>query len=254
MNKCLIAFGSNLGDEDLIFEQTTARLSDVAGLSMMATSQPIRTTPVGGPSGQPIYLNAAVAVQTRLNPAELHQALIHIETELGRERRVRWGARKIDLDLLLYGSEHFENETLTIPHPRMSFRRFVLEPAAEIAGEMRHPIADMTIHELLDHLTNMPNEILWVTDTSPATKNLRDQVLNSAASAGWTIHLVGDQECFERLRSQAKLVAWDANRPTSLLQQTFRGPQLQLPALAEKIETELMAAMEAMKPIAVRPR
>jgi len=249
MNQCLIAFGSNLGDEDSIFEQTTTRLGEVAGISISAISQRIRTTPIGGPSDQPDYLNAAITVQTWLKPVELHQALIRIETELGRERRVRWGARKIDLDLLLYENECLETETLTIPHPRMSFRRFVLEPAAEIAGEMRHPIAGMTIQELLDHLLNAANEILWVSEISATTTNLRDRLMLSAAGAGWTIHLVDDEERFETLRSQAKLVAWDANRPRSLIAKIFRGPQLQLPALPEKIETELMAAMEAMKPV-----
>jgi 2-amino-4-hydroxy-6-hydroxymethyldihydropteridine diphosphokinase len=104
-------------------------------IEIEACSSIYRTEPVGGPPGQPDYLNAAVRVRTRLAPDALLEACLDIERDLGRVRRIRWGPRPIDIDLLLYGAEQYASDGLVVPHPRMRERLFVLVPLADIAPE-----------------------------------------------------------------------------------------------------------------------
>ena len=170
MHDCLIAFGSNLGDGQAIFQQSLSRLADTPGIENLKAGVPVCTDPVGGPAGQAKFLNAAIRLQTILSAENLHQKTIEIEQELGRVRGQRWGARKVDLDLLLYDDLVLESAQLVIPHPRMTFRRFVLEPAEEIAGEMLHPMSRMTISELIQHLDRTPRLIVWVT---PSPQEIR---------------------------------------------------------------------------------
>ena len=151
MVDCLIAFGANEGDPESNFRQVVELLRTSADVEVTASGEPCRTEPVGGPAGQSMYLNASIRLATTLSAEKLHQRLVEIENELGRERRVRWGSRKVDLDLLLYGEHQIATERLIVPHPRMSFRRFVLEPSLKIAGDMRHPTSGKTIAELLEH-------------------------------------------------------------------------------------------------------
>jgi 2-amino-4-hydroxy-6-hydroxymethyldihydropteridine diphosphokinase len=132
----------------------------IPGVDRLRTSACHATKPIGGPPGQGDFLNAAARLETTLSPRELLAALQKIEHKLGRKRTRRWEARPIDLDLLLYGDlclrETSPPAPLEIPHPRMAFRRFVLEPAAEVAADMVHPKIGWTIQELRDHLVNAP--------------------------------------------------------------------------------------------------
>ena len=115
------------------------------------------TAPIGGPPGQAAFLNGAVKLETPLPPHELLGCLQQIEGELGRRRAERWGPRPIDLDLLLYDELILTTPELVLPHPRMAWRRFVLEPAAEVAGSMIHPTIRWTLARLLAHLNeSMP--------------------------------------------------------------------------------------------------
>src|SRR5690606_5317956 len=111
------------------------------------------TAPVGGPEGQDDFLNAAARLTTTLPVEELHRRLIEIEQQQGRVRIERWGARKLDLDLLLYDDRVIQSRTLTVPHPRMSFRKFVLAPALEVAPDMRHPRLQCELADLYHTLT-----------------------------------------------------------------------------------------------------
>ncbi|MBA2117187.1 2-amino-4-hydroxy-6-hydroxymethyldihydropteridine diphosphokinase [Bremerella alba] len=154
MPTILIALGANLGDCGASLTLAVDQLASDPDFSLEARSELLTTKPVGGPSGQPDYLNSAAKFSTSLSPDQVHQKLIDIEQSHGRVRIQRWGARKLDLDLLLYGQQITKTPQLTIPHPRMSFRRFVMQPAAEVAAEMLHPELNATIGQLWQHLSD----------------------------------------------------------------------------------------------------
>jgi 2-amino-4-hydroxy-6-hydroxymethyldihydropteridine diphosphokinase len=156
MPVCLIGLGSNLGDRSGLLDAALARLQCHPDIEAVRQSQYHETLPVGGPNAQPAYLNAAAVLQTSLSPQALLAELQQAEADLGRQRIEHWGPRTIDLDLLLYDSLTSTGPDLVVPHPRMAWRRFVLEPAAEVAPEMLHPCTGWTIGQLLDHLNQTP--------------------------------------------------------------------------------------------------
>jgi 2-amino-4-hydroxy-6-hydroxymethyldihydropteridine diphosphokinase len=152
MAAALIALGSNLGDREQILNDAVAQFSLQANVVVLATSRWHATKPIGGPAGQTEFLNGAVLVGTSLSPEQLHAVLRQIEAKAGRKRDERWASRTLDIDLLLYDKLVIDTPELVVPHPRMAFRRFVLEPAAEVAGRMEHPTIGWTITKLRDHL------------------------------------------------------------------------------------------------------
>jgi len=144
--------GSNLGNREGTLRRaaTMLRRPDVR---VRAVSRFVETSPVG-PAGQGLYVNAAVEIETTLAPHELLAVLMDVERQLGRDRsrEQRWGARTCDLDLLLYGQTVLDTPDLTIPHPRMHQRKFVLEPLNDIAPQAVHPLLGKTITQLLSEL------------------------------------------------------------------------------------------------------
>lgn len=130
--RAYIGIGSNLDDPMAQVQRALQALDELPACTGVAHSPWYRTAPVGGPPGQPDYINAVAALDTLLTPDELLNALQAIETAQGRVRSARWGARTLDLDLLLYGQRIRTDPWLTLPHPRLHQRAFVLYPLHDI--------------------------------------------------------------------------------------------------------------------------
>jgi len=126
-----LGLGANLGDR-LATLQRAVDLLEEQGVRAVASSRVWETEPVGGPEGQPAYLNAVVRAETELEPTGVLAAANRVEVTLGRTRDVRWGPRTIDIDVLLYDDLQRDDPELTIPHPRMAERAFVVLPLLEI--------------------------------------------------------------------------------------------------------------------------
>ena len=150
-HKALIGVGSNLGLAVENCEKAISLLNNSEFIQVTAYSSLYQSEPVGK-KDQPWFVNGAVEVSTSLTPEELLQHLLDIEHQFGRKRKEKWGPRIIDLDLLDYDGKIFNSETLTLPHPEMTQRRFVLEPLSEIAGSTIHPLEKKTILDLLKEL------------------------------------------------------------------------------------------------------
>lgn len=161
MARCLIGCGSNLGSRRQQLDRALELLRFMPGVELLAVSRFRETRPIGGPGRQGAFLNGACLIETDLPPGDLLGALFAVENTLDRSRDERWGPRTIDLDLLLYDDLVVESPELTLPHPRMATRRFVLEPCAEIAGELRYPLAGCTVRDLLDNIS-VPHPLVAV--------------------------------------------------------------------------------------------
>lgn len=153
MHLAYIGFGSNIGDRLGHIRNAIRALSKTEGITLQKTSSIYKTDPVGH-EAQAEFLNGVAAIQTDLPPLSLLHALKDIETAIGRQHRIRWGPREIDLDILIYGGMCFQTEKLVIPHPEMHLRRFVLVPLAEIAPDFVHPVLKETIQTLLERLAD----------------------------------------------------------------------------------------------------
>jgi 2-amino-4-hydroxy-6-hydroxymethyldihydropteridine diphosphokinase len=145
--RVFLGLGSNIGNREENLRCAYTRICGTKGIQALQLSRFYDTMPVGGPP-QPMFLNAALAVRTILPPHQLLEQLQRIETEMGRVRTVRWGPRTIDIDILLYGDVIITDSQLTIPHPLMHERLFVLQPLAEIAPDAVHPIYKKTVSQL----------------------------------------------------------------------------------------------------------
>lgn len=168
MTQCLISLGANLGDprESIrsATKQLVSRLCDDA--SQARVSSFYHTPPVGGPAGQPPFVNAVVFVETELDPWQTWSAVRQVENDLGRVRQTRWEARKIDVDILLFGDQRIWTPQLKIPHPRMCMRRFILGPACEVAGHILDPVSGLSIAELNAALAGQAAHIAVVANNS----------------------------------------------------------------------------------------
>lgn len=189
MSVCYLGLGGNLGDVRDAFRESLRRLR-AAGVEATALSGLYRTRAVGAAAGPP-FLNAAAEVRTALEPEPLLDVLQDVERALGRTREVHWGPRTIDLDILLYDTRIVRTPRLIIPHPACWYRRFVLDPLAEIAGPFRHPQRGLTIEQLRDRLGNRPLTIRL----TGADAGFRDAVAAQVAGgSGGQIQVVVDDD------------------------------------------------------------
>ncbi|GIW99974.1 MAG: hypothetical protein KatS3mg111_3307 [Pirellulaceae bacterium] len=169
MHRCLISFGANLGDPErtirLAAERLEQNLCPASGADWKL-SRLYHTPAIGGPSGQPMFLNAVAAVHTPADPRLVWQVIRQVEKDLGRTRTSRWEARNIDLDILLFEDCRVWTPELKIPHPRMGMRRFILIPAMEVAATWRDPVTQMTVAELATNLVRQPLGIAVYTNAA----------------------------------------------------------------------------------------
>jgi len=149
LQTAFIALGGNLGDVHATFR---AALEPLGVLGQVVRKSSLYLTPPWGLLEQPEFFNAALELKTALGPEEVLGALLEIERLFGRERFGRWGPRTLDLDLLSYGGQVMGSERLTLPHPRMLERAFVLVPLLEIAPRWTHPASGESAREALEKL------------------------------------------------------------------------------------------------------
>lgn len=147
-----IALGSNLGDRRAQISMAIKELTDV-GVAVISVSSFLETEPYGI-IDQPKFINAVMAVRTDLEVHVLLKLLLEIEQKMGRVRVRHWGERSIDLDILFYDNLIIKDAQLTLPHPDMQNRDFVLLPLVEIAPNFIHPVLGVTMRELLSNLKN----------------------------------------------------------------------------------------------------
>ena len=166
MNKTVyLSLGSNLGDRAGNLRKAVHRVSELGAVT--AVSSLYETEPVEVERMQPWFLNCVVAIETGLMPKQLLSRTLAIEQELGRRRSDSKGPRTLDIDIVLFGNAIVDGPGLTIPHPAMHRRRFVLEPLVEIAPDVRHPLLKRTARELLNDLPA----------TAGATRRLKESLI-----------------------------------------------------------------------------
>jgi 2-amino-4-hydroxy-6-hydroxymethyldihydropteridine diphosphokinase len=147
VNNVYLLLGSNLGDRQDNLTQAALQLNKLAG--QVVEQSRIYETLAWGVEQQPSYLNQVLKIQTELFPEELLQVINQLEANMGRERRIRWESRIIDIDILYYDTIIWQSQTLIIPHPELANRRFTLVPLAEIAPGFIHPILKLSTRDLL---------------------------------------------------------------------------------------------------------
>lgn len=146
-----IGLGSNLGEREKSIENAVKMLAEAENIEVARVSEIIETAPLGQ-ANQPKYLNAVAEIKTTFGAEDLHKKLINIEDSLGRAKKEKWTSRIIDLDLLLFGREIINNPSLTVPHPQMHLRSFVLKGLFELNPELLHPVINESVHELAARL------------------------------------------------------------------------------------------------------
>lgn len=189
-HQAIIALGANLGDAHASIGLALERLSELPDTRLVQVSSFYSSSPVGGPAGQPQFINAVAELDTNLEPLELLDSLQRLEAELGRVRSETWSARRLDLDLLSYDSLVWNHPRLRLPHPRMTVRRFVMEPLVKILPAWQHPQLDWSASRVLDWLDNGPRSVKF----SPCFRNQVAQMASSELfskfellTGGWQI-------------------------------------------------------------------
>jgi 2-amino-4-hydroxy-6-hydroxymethyldihydropteridine diphosphokinase len=165
-----IGIGSNLGTPEKNCTKAIEKISSTKDIKIISKSSFYRTEPIGGVQ-QGWFVNSAIEIETDLSPENLLSVLLNLELAMGRTRKEKWGPRLIDLDLLFYGNLVLENKSLTLPHPEIQNRKFVLVPMSEIAENLIHPTLKKTIKTLLQE----SSDVTIVKKIKNPNPNHRDQ-------------------------------------------------------------------------------
>jgi len=291
MARCLLGLGSNLGDREATLKAALAAIDALPDVQLRKKSEWFHTQPIGGPAGQGEFLNGTALIDTTIAPLILLKELQQIEERLGRKPGDRWAPRPIDIDMLLYDREVMEQEMITLPHPRLTFRRFVLQPAAEVAPKMIHPVIGWPIERFLLHLDRASDLVAIVSPSETRRRALTEMLtgklpaqssappeLGAAAQhwpTDWTswIGIDPSRDNARTTTSEGCLAYAAATFPkltilldgdpatppgvqtkwTPIVRQPGRGPTLRLATSApDSLQTETFAAIESIWPDLVR--
>ncbi|API78541.1 2-amino-4-hydroxy-6-hydroxymethyldihydropteridine diphosphokinase [Staphylococcus argenteus] len=148
MIQAYLGLGSNIGDRENQLNEAIKMLNEYDGIDVLKVSSIYETAPVGY-TEQPNFLNLCIGIETTLSVSELLERCLDVEARLHRVRKERWGPRTIDVDILLYGNEITELPNLSVPHPRMNERAFVLIPLNDIATDVIEPLSNLKIKDLV---------------------------------------------------------------------------------------------------------
>lgn len=272
LTNCLVAIGCNQGICKKNIREAIEQTDSLDDTRVVAVSSLLETSPVGAFQGT--FLNGAFLVETGLPPDLLMDKLLAIERSGGRDRQDQSGNRPVDLDILLFGERILSTPYLTVPHPRMSFRRFVLEPAVEIAGEMIHPVLNTPLSRLLLRIerernvvaVQLPNnfdrdglelhpqdDVTWIFPSQPSDllASLRRTV---TTNDGWLVVLADDSRMLSHLRGAIKLlVSVGDHAPESIsrhIHENHQGPLWELPVQsAARLRSSLLTAIDSMRPL-----
>ncbi|WP_010582534.1 2-amino-4-hydroxy-6-hydroxymethyldihydropteridine diphosphokinase [Schlesneria paludicola] len=231
---CWISFGGNVGDVKATFDAALALLSLHCHIQLGQRSGLYTTAPMGSSAGRP-FINSVCELTTKLSPLRLLNVLQCVENQLGRVRDIRWGPRTLDLDILTYGQYVHDEPDLIVPHPALTYRRFVLDPLAEVATDWRHPVSEMSARQLVARLEPRPLRVA-LPEISPSQLDKLSGQLRTRFPEVKLVH--ADVEQSDVLRVRTSSPATEGERAVIDLR---RSPG----DLLEQLTSTLTAALDA---------
>lgn len=238
MPRCLISLGANLGDPLSSMKQALHWLKKSFGEAAVDASRFYRTPAIGGPENQQEFLNAVVAIETDQSPWDVWHVIRDVEQRMGRTRNLRWEARAIDIDVLLYEDQRIWTPHFKIPHPRMSMRRFVLEPALEVAANWIEPVSGWSIQRLFDHISAGPPSILVCGDAAQDLPACTQDALQQLSLSTSQTYCYPNREPIDLNKSEP----WFCTLPWTQLAPSLCIPALDLLRLQFEIPKVLIVA------------